>query len=378
MTVLNSKEIPQLLPALKDAGNPGKKSIIQLLAWSRDPHYFATVVPYVTYDDESVKSAAFEALASVSSPVDQDKLIDLLGNTNNPSYVADLQVALAGAANQITEPELRSAAILKAMDTFKQKEKLIPVLAMTGGREALKTVLGEFENGSVEMRSTCFKALTSWKDYSASSALYEICASGNKTYEAPAFEGYVRQVKSAPVTDDQRLLLYRKIMPYALDADRKNQIITELGKIRTYPSLFITSTFLDDPATSAVAARAVMYIALPNAESKTGMYGTIVRDALTKTVTKLKGSESDYDKELVNKYLGSMPEDEGFVPMFNGRDLTGWQGLVENPIARSKMKPAELAKKQNEANKRMTDNWSVKDGCIYFTGKGDNLCSIKE
>jgi hypothetical protein len=42
------------------------------------------------------------------------------------------------------------------------------------------------------------------------------------------------------------------------------------------------------------------------------------------------------------------------------------------------MKPAELAEKQAEANKRMLENWSVKDGCIWFTGKGDNLCSIRE
>jgi len=46
-----------------------------------------------------------------------------------------------------------------------------------------------------------------------------------------------------------------------------------------------------------------------------------------------------------------MPADEGFYPMFNGKDLSGWQGLVENPVARAKMKPAELAKKQLEANK---------------------------
>ena len=48
-----------------------------------------------------------------------------------------------------------------------------------------------------------------------------------------------------------------------------------------------------------------------------------------------------------------MPADEGFIPMFNGKDLTGWQGLVENPVARAKMKPAELAKKQIEADKKI-------------------------
>jgi hypothetical protein len=80
----------------------------------------------------------------------------------------------------------------------------------------------------------------------------------------------------------------------------------------------------------------------------------------------------------MSKYLQSMPGEEGFVPMFNGKDLTGWQGLVENPVARAGMKPAELTKKQAEANKKMLENWSVRDGCIWFNGSGENLCSIKE
>jgi hypothetical protein len=45
---------------------------------------------------------------------------------------------------------------------------------------------------------------------------------------------------------------------------------------------------------------------------------------------------------MVIKYLASMPSDEGFVSMFNGKDLTGWQGLVENPVARAKMRRVDL------------------------------------
>ena len=31
--------------------------------------------------------------------------------------------------------------------------------------------------------------------------------------KAPAFEGYVRQIRSADLPDEQKLLLFRKIMP---------------------------------------------------------------------------------------------------------------------------------------------------------------------
>lgn len=73
-----------------------------------------------------------------------------------------------------------------------------------------------------------------------------------------------------------------------------------------------------------------------------------------------------------------MPEEKGYVPMFNGKDLTGWKGLVGNPITRAKMSAKELASKQAEANAKSTQNWSVKDNSIVFNGAGDNLCSDKQ
>jgi HEAT repeat protein len=377
MTVLDSRRMPLLLPVLNDGPGAAKKSAIELMAWSKGQEYFSAVIPFTESGEDIVKTAAYLALGDLASGTDQEKLLELLEKTDNPALTGDVQVALANAANQIADPEKRSSVLLKSLSAGKQNAKIIPVLARTGGRVALATVLKEFENGDAVIRDICFKALTSWKDYSASSALYEICASSNKTYEGPAFDGYVRQVKSAPVTDEQRLLLFRKIMPYAITADRMNLILTETGKIKTYQSLFFTAGYLDDPATSATAAKSIMYIALPDLDSKAGMYGSNVREILGKAVNQLKGPESEYDKELISKYLQAMPADDGFVSMFNGKDLSGWQGLVENPIARGKMKPADLAKKQADANKKMLDNWSVKDGCIWFNGNGDNLCSIK-
>jgi hypothetical protein len=203
-----------------------------------------------------------------------------------------------------------------------------------------------------------------------------------KTFEAKAFEGYVEQVSTASVPPEQKLLLYRKIMPFALNPERKNQLLREIGKLKIYNALYFVANYLNDTATSSEAARAAVDIALPASGSKAGMYGRLVKEILTKSVTLLKGEESEYNKEMVNKYLTTMPPwpgaDEGFIPMFNGKDLTGWQGLVENPVARSKMKRIDLDRKQAEVNVIFPANWSVKDGCIWFNGAGDNLCSVKE
>ena len=323
-------------------------------------------------------SSAITDLADIAGPADQLELIKLIAVTENGSQINNLQSALINAANQENDPEERSSIILEAIVDITEKEKFIPVLAKTGGTKALAFVLDMFENGDQKMREVTFNALISWRDYSASTALFEICASGNKSYEGPAFNGYMRQVSTAPVSDEQKLLLYRKIMPYAFSADRKNQILTRIGKLKIYPAFFFVARYLDDDETSAAAAKAAMYIALPSVSSGKGMEGDIVREILYKVLDKLSGPEAEYDKEMLSKYIASMPDGEGFVKIFNGFDLTGWQGLVENPVVRARMKPEELARKQAEADKKLALNWSVKDECIIFSGEGDNLCSVKE
>jgi HEAT repeat protein len=184
--VAGNDEIKLLKPVLKDGSPAAKKSAIDLMAWNKGHEYFSEIIPFASSQDEPVRAAAFKALASLAGPEDQNTLIGLLLAADNAAYVSDIQAALIDAAS---DPEKRSSVILKAMEGKTGTEKLIPVLAGTGGRNALNAVLKEFENGNSSVREICFKALSSWSDYSASSALYEICASGNKTYETPAFEG---------------------------------------------------------------------------------------------------------------------------------------------------------------------------------------------
>lgn len=69
---------------------------------------------------------------------------------------------------------------------------------------------------------------------------------------------------------------------------------------------------------------------------------------------------------------------EGFVALFNGKDLAGWKGLVGNPKSRAAMSPEDLAKAQKAADEKMNAHWKVDNGVIVFDGKGDNLCTVKD
>ncbi len=68
----------------------------------------------------------------------------------------------------------------------------------------------------------------------------------------------------------------------------------------------------------------------------------------------------------------------GFTALFNGKDLTNWQGLVENIKKRKTMTAEEIAKAQVEADKSANAHWSVKDGVLVFDGKGQSLCTVKD
>jgi hypothetical protein len=75
------------------------------------------------------------------------------------------------------------------------------------------------------------------------------------------------------------------------------------------------------------------------------------------------------------------PEDnkapQGFKLLFNGKNLDGWQGLVELP-QRAKLTPEQLARKQKEANEKYLPHWTVKDGILQYDGKGQSLQTARD
>lgn len=79
------------------------------------------------------------------------------------------------------------------------------------------------------------------------------------------------------------------------------------------------------------------------------------------------------------KYPTVQAPSEGFLPLFNGKDLTGWKGLVGDPVKRSQMSPEELAKEQAIADSIMRAHWKVVNGELIFDGDGfHHICTVKD
>ena len=73
---------------------------------------------------------------------------------------------------------------------------------------------------------------------------------------------------------------------------------------------------------------------------------------------------------------------KGFVALFNGKDLTGWRGLLkepfDNPARRAKLTREETADLQKEADQIMSKGWRAEKGMLIFNGRGRSICTAKD
>lgn len=69
----------------------------------------------------------------------------------------------------------------------------------------------------------------------------------------------------------------------------------------------------------------------------------------------------------------------GYIALFNGKDLTNWQGLVEMPQQlKLKDNPDQLAAAIKSANERYLPHWTVTpEGVLRYDGKGQSLQTVK-
>ncbi|MBQ8046529.1 MAG: DUF1080 domain-containing protein [Prevotella sp.] len=180
----------------------------------------------------------------------------------------------------------------------------------------------------------------------------------------------VAQAQQNNDTPTAKLLKLRTEMEQASTPKQQQMLIGEMGQTETFVALVTVGKYLDNPQLQKAAAREVARIALAHPEYD----GYNTRQLLAKAYPFVGGKQ----RKAIVAQLAKTPT-EGFVSHFNGRDLTGWKGLVENPIVRENMTPLQLAKAQVEADQRMRDDWKVEDGLLAYTGNGyDNICTVEQ
>ncbi|MEW5981472.1 MAG: family 16 glycoside hydrolase [Acidobacteriota bacterium] len=376
--IVDEPHLGPLVEMLDELPPATKVAAIGVVGARNGKRFADRILPLTSDRDPAIRAAAFGALAGVARAADVPVLLGLLDSADD-ELVPLVQKAIVEAVSQSAPGTARVRLLAQALATSAHPERILEAMPQIGGTDALATTAGQLDSAADDVRAAAFRALTRWPGTEATGRLLSLFASGHETYRNQAFSAYVRQISTSSLPADQKLLRLRQILVLSSTVGDRRILIRALERIRTFKSFLLVASFLDDGEVAGEAAGALMRIALPtSAGAGDGLTGTIVRDGLSKALPLLTGPQRDADQERVREYLAAMPAGEGFVPLFNGVDVTGWQGLVENSIARARLTPEELAAKQTAADERMRANWSVRDGSIVFNGAGDNLCTVKE
>jgi len=378
LSIAGERVETEIAAAIPQTSVPAKIAFLEILASRRAESQVGTVFAQTSSPDAAVRLAACRALSAVVTVKDVPRIVQLLNAASDKNEITALQQALFAAVSTENQGEQTDIVVNEATKSNNQTA-YFNVLAMIGGEKALNLLMFfGFYNDNDIVKGAAFDALLNWSDASAVPQLYRIAAGDPAgAYFDKALSAYVAKTGSSKNTPEQKLLMLRDALDIAQKPAQKKTILQQIARTGTFLGLLTAGKYLDDSNNDVqqAAVQAVRTIALAHPE----YCGTEITALLNKAMSVNKDPEADYQKQAILKHLAALPQDGGFVSMFNGRDLTGWKGLVKNPIARSKMTPKELAENQAKADEIMRRDWKVIDGLLVFEGKGyDNLCSVKD
>lgn len=375
VTSKGSNVMDALNTSILAANEPTQLALLDVLSKRSNKNSSAQVFELIEKGSPAVRTAAYKALPNVVNDQDFEKTIEALGKAN-ADEVASAQnaamIALRNNPNKSALVERLAANISRSMAP--SAAKFFPIFAGEGGEVSLKTVKN-YTGGNNPLKGEAVKALAAWSNTSSLDELTVLLRTEKdaKLFQT-VFSGFIKQLNASAVPADQKTILLRDAFALAKTKEQRVSAMSSLKATNTYLALVFASKYLNDPELSSAATDVVMNIAMDNKE----FIGSDVRNWLEQASKNLSGSESSYLYEAIVRHLAEMPKGEGYVSLFNGKDLTGWKGLVENPIKRSKMTAKELEAKQVEADKKMRESWSAVNGELVFSGKGDNIATIKQ
>ena len=229
-------------------------------------------------------------------------------------------------------------------------------IATIGGNDAVKTLKKAMKTAGTSQQAAIQSAL----DYLAKPAPRNPLAN-------PGAQKVV-------VNSTQQLLQLQNEMEKASNPIEQKQILAAAEKIKGIGAMAFVGKYLSNPVLKTQAAGIIVRQSLADLS----LHGPLVKSLVEEARSNIQGEDSAVLMKLSDARLKEMSDEHGFVSLFNGKDLTGWKGLVGNPISRGKMTADALDAAQAKANESIGKDWVVKDGLLIFTGHGDNLATEKK
>jgi len=317
---------------------PARVALLEILGARQARAQTEAIFAQTTVEEGTVRVAALKALAPLAEEDDLPRLIERLARASTAAEQSAAEDAVVSLAKRMADPQPAVQSLRAALPDA--PAAVLKALARIGGPRALEAVLAEVNSSDESVQDAAVRALADWRDLSAAEALLDVaCNSEKTTHQVLAWRGYIRLAGlAANSPPNEKLQMYKTALDRAQRPEEKRLALAGLAGVQTLEALRLVEPYLEDENLASEAAAAVVQIACPESDSQTG----ILDPSAAPILRKAKNHLNDDDlKDKANLQLsriamqsgeGSDPtrdEDEGFAPLFNGLDLTGWNGNRE-------------------------------------------------
>lgn len=363
-----------LASVFEDCNDNGKKAIMDLISTRKMESQYNLVYNQMFKENADVKAAAANTLKDVVTDKNLPDLFTLL-EREDAAYTPAIQQAINAALDYLPAKE-QLERVTERIKSSPKKHLYYTPLANGESQEAMDIITNAYASSTGAEKEAAFDALTHWKSFHVIYPLLDIARNSKDKRELEKVtEALISTIRNSDQTGAIKYLYLRETIQFAQTDKQKNAILRLMGSTGQYQAMLFVAGYLDEPALKETAAIATMNIAINNSS----FAGTETTRILNKVSKTLSNPDADYQRQSISKFLSENPTEGGFVSLFNGKDLTGWKGLVENPIKRAQMSQKELAAAQKKADQEAARDWKVEDGNIIFDGSGyNNLCTEKQ
>jgi HEAT repeat protein len=379
LTYADSLIMNYLMGYFNDFPIPSKILLLNILSERKNSTYLSYFKESLNSRNKRLRLSAIKGLEVGGDDTLVDRLIVLLLKSEDEKEQVAAIRAISSITNRSTSKRELVTLITGYYDnsTNNQKILLFRIFKAVGGKELMNITVREAQRGDEQIRKAAIYSLAAWSDTDVLDILIDFGRNEqNERFRIIALRGALRILRENPMGEQRALSYFQEIMNAATRPEEKRLILAGLAEIKTTSSLRLISSVLDDSDINHEAfLAALMVSSLADDKDK-----NLSRDEI---VVALIGPQADVELgEKIKIYSQNhitIPEPpEGFRNLFNGLNLDGWKGLVENPVKRAQMSEDELRLAQIEVDKFMHKHWQVVDGILYFDGKGSHLCTIDD
>lgn len=375
--------------ALKTMPQASRIALMEGLAGRSAMCCSAAVLAQAQDADGPIRLAAMKALSDVAGAGDMPAVIKLMLDSTNEQERTALQRAVVQAASREADKEKQAQPLLDVLPTVSGANKAVVLRCMgrIGGAKALTTVLDATKSEDAEIKDAGIRALADWPDASALNGLMGIVKTGELKHQVLALRSGLKLLQTSGLSDADKLKLTKEALAAVSRPEEKRLVLGAVGQIKSSAALQLAASCLDDASLQSDAAVSAARIALPAEGQERGLEGYETAKVLKKAIDLIKNDEL---KQQAQKYLETLPKaasvkrpvPEGFTALFNGKDLTGWKGVLlppnDNPVKRAALTPEQRAECQAKADESMKTHWSVEEGVLVFDGHGFSLSTAED